>query len=89
MNSDVGWDIPADDPCHLAWQASDSKQLTTLHAVSSGWPSVEGGIEVTVEVRSNVGDLAEECTACRCLCIRTDLSFQPDQPFILQLRRYF
>jgi hypothetical protein len=88
-NSDVGWDIPVDDPRRLNWQASDSKQLTTLHAVSCGWPSVEGGIEVSVEVRSNAGDLAKERTACRCLCIRTDLSFQPDQLFILQLRRYF
>jgi hypothetical protein len=35
-NSDVGWDIPVDDPRCLAWQASDSKQLTTLHAVSHG-----------------------------------------------------
>jgi hypothetical protein len=88
-NSVVGWDVPADDPCRGDWQASDSKLLTTIHAVSCGWPSVEGGIEVSVEVRSNVGDLAEEHTACRCSCIRTDLSFQPDQPFILQLRRYF
>jgi hypothetical protein len=88
-NSDVGWDIPADDPRRLAWQASDDKQLMTLHVVSHGWPSVEGGIKVSVEVHSNAGDLAEERTACRCSCIRTDLSFQPDQPFILQLRRYF
>jgi hypothetical protein len=73
-NSDVSWDIPADDPRRLAWQASDCKQLTTLHAVSRGWPSVEGGIEVSVEVRSNVGDLAKERTACRCPCICTDLS---------------
>jgi hypothetical protein len=57
--------------------------------VSSGWLSVEGGIEVSVEVHSSVGDLAEARTACRCLCIRTDLSSQPDQPSILQLCRYF
>jgi hypothetical protein len=65
-NSVVGWDVPADDPCHGDWQSSDSKLLTTVHAVSRGWPSVEGGIEVSVEVRSNTGDLAEERTACRC-----------------------
>jgi hypothetical protein len=88
-NSNAGWDIPANDPCRLGWQASDDKQIATLHAVSSGWPSVEGGIEVLVEVCSSVGDLAEARTACRCLCICTDLSFQPDQPSILQLRRYF
>jgi hypothetical protein len=88
-HSVVGWDVPADDLRRGDWQASDSKLLTTAHAVSRGWPSVEGGIEVSVEVCSNAGDLAEERTACRCSCICTDLSFQPDQPFILQLHRYF
>jgi hypothetical protein len=88
-NGDIGWDIPEDDPCRLAWQASDHKLFMTSHAVSRGWPSVEGGVEVSVEVRTNMGDIAEECTACRCFRIRTDLSFQPDQPFILQCRRYF
>jgi hypothetical protein len=87
-NSVVGWDIPADDPRHGDWQASDNLFMT-VHAVSRGWLSVEGGIEVSVEVCSNTGDLAEERTACRCFCIRTDLSFQPDQLFILQLRWYF
>jgi hypothetical protein len=57
--------------------------------LSRGWPSVEGGIEVSVEVQSNVGDLAEERTACRCFRIRTDLFLQPDQPFILQRCQYF
>jgi hypothetical protein len=88
-NSAVGWDVPEDDPCRLDWQASDSKLFTTFHALSCGWPSVAGGIEVSIEVRSNTGDLVEECAACRCFCICTDLSFQPDQPFILQCRRYF
>jgi hypothetical protein len=93
-NSNTGWDVPADDPRCLAWQASDEKLVTTLYPLSHGWinhswPSVEGGVEVSVEVHSNMEGLVEECTACRCLCIHTDLSFQPDQPFILQLRRYF
>jgi hypothetical protein len=88
-NSTVGWDVPEDDPRRLDWQASDSKSFTTVHAISRGWPSVGGGVEVSVEVRSNAGDIAEECATCRCFCIRTDLSFQPDQPFILQRRRYF
>jgi hypothetical protein len=65
-NSDISWDIPEDDPHRLAWQASDAKLVTTMHAMSRGWPSVEGGIEVSVEVRSNAGDLAEERSACRC-----------------------
>jgi hypothetical protein len=46
MNSDISWEIPEDDPCRLAWQASDAKLVTTMHAMSRGWPSVEGGIEV-------------------------------------------
>jgi hypothetical protein len=90
----VGWDIPEDNPRRLSWQASDEKLVTTLYAISRGWPdrswpSVEGGIEVSVEVCTNAGDIAEERTTCRCLRIRTDLSFQPDQPFILQHRQYF
>jgi hypothetical protein len=88
-NSAVGWGVLEDDPHRLDWQASDSKLSMTFHALSRGWPSVAGGIEVSIEVRSNAGDLAKECTVCRCFCIRTDLSFQPDQPFILQRRRYF
>jgi hypothetical protein len=77
-NSNISWEIPKDNPHCLAWQASDAKLVTTMHAMSCGWLSVEGGIEVSVEVRSNAGDLVEERTACRCFCIRTDLSFQPD-----------
>jgi hypothetical protein len=34
--------------------------------MSCGWPSVEGGIEVSVEVRSDLSDL-EEHPACRSL----------------------
>jgi hypothetical protein len=88
-NSDAGWDVPADDPHHGDWSAPDAKLLSTMHAMSCGWPSVEGGTEALVEVRSNAGDIAKERTACRCFRIHTDLSFQPDQPFILQHRRYF
>jgi hypothetical protein len=43
-NSDVGWDVPADDPHREAWQASDTKLFTSSHAVSRGWLSVEGGV---------------------------------------------
>jgi hypothetical protein len=73
----------------MAWQASGSKQLTTLHAVSHGWLSVEGGIEVSVEVHADMGESVEVRSACRCFRIHTDLSLQPDQPFMLQHRRYF
>jgi hypothetical protein len=66
---DIGWDIPEDDPRRLAWQASDDTLVTTMHAMSHGWPSVEGGIEVSMEVRSNAGDLAEGHSACRCFAL--------------------
>jgi hypothetical protein len=58
-NSDAGWDVPADDPHHGDWSAS------AMDAVSRDWPSVEGGVEVSVEVCSNAGDIVEERTACR------------------------
>jgi hypothetical protein len=64
-NSDAGWDVPADDPRRGDWSASDNKLFLTMHAMSRGWPSVEGGVEVSVEVRSNAGDIAKERTACR------------------------
>jgi hypothetical protein len=82
-NSDTGWDVPLDDPRRGDWSAPDAKLFSTVHAMSPDWPSVEGGVEVSVEVRSNAGEIAKERTACRCFHIHTDLSFQPDQPFIL------
>jgi hypothetical protein len=88
-NGSIGWDIPEDDPHRLAWRALGEMLVTTAHALSHGWLSVEGGIEVSMEVCSDTGNLAEERAACRCFCIRTDLSFQPDRLFILQHCRYF
>jgi hypothetical protein len=75
MNSDNDWGLPEDDPHCQVLQASDDQLVMMLHAMGCGWPSVEGGIEVSVEVCSNMGDLAKERTACRCFCIHTDLSF--------------
>jgi hypothetical protein len=43
-NSDSGWDVPADDPRRGDWLASDTKLFLTVHALSRGWPSVEGGV---------------------------------------------
>jgi hypothetical protein len=54
--------------------------VTTLHAMSRGWPSMEGGIKVSVEVRSDLSD-SEERPACRslvpigCLSVLDLLSF--------------
>jgi hypothetical protein len=46
---------------------SDEKLFTTFHAVSRGWPSVEGGVEVSIEVHSDLKDSEEEFPACRSL----------------------
>jgi hypothetical protein len=40
--------------------------VTTLHAVSRGWPSMEGGVEVSIGVHSDLSD-SEERPACRSL----------------------
>jgi hypothetical protein len=45
-----GWGINEDDQ---RWVASDEKLFTTLYAMSRGtWPSVEGGVKVTIDVHS-------------------------------------
>jgi hypothetical protein len=43
-SSDAGWGIAKDDPRCQEWLGLRAKLVTTLHAVSRGWPSVEGGI---------------------------------------------
>jgi hypothetical protein len=77
MSSDADWNIPEDDPRRLEWMASDDKLVTTLHAISHGWPNMEGGIEVFVEVHSDLSDLEEECPACRSL-VSTGFLSVPD-----------
>jgi hypothetical protein len=69
----------------------DEQLFTTFYAMSRDvWPSVERGVEVWIDVHSVLeGSMDKEHSACRCLHIHTDWSFQPDQLFILQLRRYF
>jgi hypothetical protein len=87
-SSDDGWGVAEGDD---RWVGSDEQLFTTFYAMNRGtWPSVERGVEVQIDIHSVLeGSLDKERSACRCLHIRTDQSFQPDQPFILQLRRYF
>jgi hypothetical protein len=79
-SSDVGWGIPEDDPRCQEWLGSKAKLVTTLHAMSRGWPSLEGGIEVSIEVHSDLSD-PEERPTCRslvpigCLSVPDLLSF--------------
>jgi hypothetical protein len=48
--------------------ALDSKVMTSYHPINWGWPSVEGGVEVSVEVCSDASRL-KECSACRSLMV--------------------
>jgi hypothetical protein len=61
-----GWDVNEDDQ---QWVALDGKLFTTLYAMSRGiWPSVEGGVEVTIDVHLVLeGSVDKECSACRLL----------------------
>jgi hypothetical protein len=55
-----GWpSVPAD----AVWPSYDAGDLTRTH----GWPSVEGGVEVVVEVCSDASERQREHSACRCL----------------------
>jgi hypothetical protein len=87
-STDDGWGVAEGD---ARWVSPDEQLFTTFYAMSRGtWPSVERGVEVKIDVHSVLeGSMDKERSACRCLYIRTDWSFQPDQLFILQLRQYF
>jgi hypothetical protein len=79
-SGDGGWDIPEDDPHCQEWLGLRAKLVTTLHAMSCGWPSVEGGVEVSIEVCLDLSD-SEERPTCRslvsigCLSVPDLLSF--------------
>jgi hypothetical protein len=71
-STDGGWEVAEGDD---RWVGSDESLFTTIYAMSSGtWPSVERGIEVTIDVHSVLErSMDQERSACRCLRIRTDL----------------
>jgi hypothetical protein len=48
--------------------------MTSYLSHNHGWPSIEGGVEVTIEVCSDVSKLGKECSACRSLMILDCLS---------------
>jgi hypothetical protein len=79
-SGDDGWGIPEDDSRRQEWLGSSAKLVTTLHTVSRGWPSVEGGIEVSVKVHSDLSDLEERpayrsLVSISCLSVPDLLSF--------------
>jgi hypothetical protein len=71
-STDGGWEVAEGDD---RWVGSDESLFTTIYAMSSGtWPSVERGIEVTIDVHSVLErSIDQERSACRYLRIRTDL----------------
>jgi hypothetical protein len=70
-----GWpDVPVDDECRVEWLASESQVSTSYPPHNHGWPSVEGGIEVAIEVCSDVVELERKHSACRSLVIMDCLS---------------
>jgi hypothetical protein len=67
--SDVGWGIPKDNPRRKAWIESDSKVSVSYPASHRGWPCMTGGIEVSIEVHSDLQDSEEDRPACRLLVL--------------------
>jgi hypothetical protein len=61
-----GWGVAEGDD---RWVGSDEQLFNTLHAMYRGtWPSVERGVEVTIDVHSVLeGSLDKERSACRSL----------------------
>jgi hypothetical protein len=62
---DGGWNISGNDPRRKEWVESDSRVKISHLATNQDWPSVEGGVEVSIEVCSDLKDSEEECPACR------------------------
>jgi hypothetical protein len=70
-----GWpDIPVDDERRVEWSSSESRVLTSYPSHNCGWPSVEGGIEVAVEVCSDAVEPERKRSTCRSLMIIACLS---------------
>jgi hypothetical protein len=70
-----GWPGISDDDEHrVEWSASESRVMTSYPPHNRGWPSVEGGIEVAIEVCSDVVELEGKRSTCRSLMIIDCLS---------------
>jgi hypothetical protein len=54
-----------DDPRRKEWIDSDSKVTLSYPTSHRGWPSMEGGIEVLIEVHSDLQDSEEGHSTCR------------------------
>jgi hypothetical protein len=57
LDDDAGdWNIPKDNPHFKAWDESDSKLTVSYPAINRGWPSMERGVEILIEVHSDLKD---------------------------------
>jgi hypothetical protein len=72
-STSCGWEVNQDDQW---WVASDEKLFTIFYAMSRGiWPSVEGGVEVVIDIHSVLkGSVDKERSACRLLVFVDRLS---------------
>jgi hypothetical protein len=73
-SDDGGWGISKDDPCRKVWIESDSRVVTRYLPINRGWLSIEAGVEVSIEVRSDLKDSEEDCPTCRSLIFMGCLS---------------
>jgi hypothetical protein len=62
-----GWGISEDNPHRKEWIESDSKVMVSYLMSHWGWPCVTGGVEVSIEVHSDLKDFEEEHPTCRLL----------------------
>jgi hypothetical protein len=69
-----GWGVAEGDDW---WVGSDEQLFNTFYAMYRGtWPSVEGGVEVTVDIHSVLeGSMDKERSACRCLYLLVAFRF--------------
>jgi hypothetical protein len=72
-----GWNIPLDDPHCQEWMELESRLTVSYPAINRGWPSVDAGVEVSIEVHSDLKDSEGECPTCR-LLISMDCLSVPD-----------
>jgi hypothetical protein len=73
-SSDSSWGISEDDPRQKEWMESKSKVSVSYPVSQWGWPRVEGGVEVTIEVYSDIMESENKCPTCRLSILMDHLS---------------
>jgi hypothetical protein len=57
------------------WPSVPADTVWPYRIGADGWPSIEGGVKVSIEVVSDTVELERECSACRLPMIIGCLSF--------------